>query len=249
MGNLAKIFSTGNQHPRENFRATGILGAANAEVIIDCDGCASVALDLRGTFSATFEVSGTVDGINWTLIPLLPVNQASRIYLSAITGSVVGAWEGALSGFWKVRVRCAAYTSGSATAALSASIASLGDTFRNLTSLLVTTTAAVATAATLTLAAPGAGLRQYLSFLRLERHAAATLTAAATPTIITTTNLPGSLAFSVPVEAAAQGSVYEKQFDFNAPLAASAQNTAATVVAPITTGVIWRLTAGYFVGP
>jgi hypothetical protein len=36
------------------------------------------------------------------------------------------------------------------------------------------------------------------------------------------------------------------QEDFSYPLAASAQNTAVTIVAPALTGVIWRLSAGYY---
>jgi len=51
-------------HPRENLYVTGNLGSVNAEVIIASDGCASVMVDLRGTFSGTFEVAGTVDGTN-----------------------------------------------------------------------------------------------------------------------------------------------------------------------------------------
>ena len=73
-----------------------------------------------------------------------------------------------------------------------------------------TITAAVSMAATLTLTAPGAGLRHYITGLRIEHHTAALLTAGTTPVVVTTTNLPGALAFSIPMEAAAQGSVYEK---------------------------------------
>jgi hypothetical protein len=248
VGNLTKLFSIGNQHPRENFRTTATLGSLNAETIIECDGCASVILDLRGTFSGTFEVSGTVDGVNWTAIPLLPVNQASRIYVAAVAGTIAGIWEGKCSPYWKVRVRCTAYTSGAAIATLTASLAPLDDAFRRLTSQVTTATGVASAAVTLTLASPGVGLRHYLTFIRLERHASALLTAAATPTIITTTNLPGG-SYSIPLEAAAQGSVYEKALDFALPLAAVAQNTATTIVGPITTGVIWRLTAGFFTGP
>jgi hypothetical protein len=68
--------------------------------------------------------------------------------------------------------------------------------------------------------------------------------------IITTTNLPGALAFSVEADAAAQGTrASAVSEDFSYPLATSAQNTATTFVAPLTTGVIWRLTAGYYVAP
>ena len=112
-----------------------------------------------------------------------------------------------------------------------------------------TITAAVSTAATLTLTAPGAGLRHYITGLRIERHAAALLTAGTTPVVITTTNLPGALAFSIPMEAAAQGSVYEKSMEPARAIMASAQNTATTIVAPLTTSVIWRISATFYVAP
>ena len=66
---------------------------------------------------------------------------------------------------------------------------------------------------------------------------------------MTTTNLPGAMAFSIGVEAAAQGSVYEKLLDPVRAIMASAQNTATTVVAPLTTSVIWRISATFYVAP
>ena len=103
--------------------------------------------------------------------------------------------------------------------------------------------------ATLTLTAPDAGLRHYITGLRIERHAVALLTAGTTPVVITTTNLPDALAFSTPMEAAAQGSVYEKALDPARALMTSAQNIATTIVAPLTTSLIWRLSATFYVGP
>ena len=67
--------------------------------------------------------------------------------------------------------------------------------------------------------------------------------------MVTTTNLPGALAFSIPLEAAAQGSVYEKSMEPARAIMASAQNTATTIVAPLTTNVIWRISATFYVAP
>ena len=67
--------------------------------------------------------------------------------------------------------------------------------------------------------------------------------------MITTTNLPDALAFSIPMEAAAQGSVYEKSLDPARAIMASAQNTATTIVAPLTTSVICRISATFYVAP
>ena len=118
-----------------------------------------------------------------------------------------------------------------------------------MSSNAATITAALSTAATLILTAAGAGLRHYITGLRIERHAAALLTAGTTPVVVTTTNLPGALAFSILMEAAAQGSVYEKALDPVRAIMASAQNIATTIAAPLTISVIWRISATFYVAP
>lgn len=237
-------------HPRENLFVTGNLGSLNAEIIIDCDGCSSVSIDLRGTFNLTIEVAGTVDGTNWTLIPVRPVNLASVAYVAAIAGSVAGIWVGECSGFNKVRARVTAYTSGTATTYLLSSVGVLSPQLQPLmTTNIVTATGAAAAAVTLTLPAAGAGLRHYITYLSVNRFATALLTAAATPVLVTTTNIPGSLVLSFPADAAAQGTLFPWREDFAYPLAVTAQNTATTIVCPATTGVIWRATCGYYIAP
>lgn len=250
MAKLSTDLRTAVLHPRESLFATGTLGALNAEVITDCDGCGSVTLDLRGTFNMTVEVAGTVDGTNWTLIPVRAVNVASILYVAAVTGTTAGVWIGACAGFRKVRARCTAYTSGSATAHIVANLAPVDQSLQGMvTTSIGTVTATSGLIATLTLAAPGAGLRHYITYIAVNRFAVALLTAAATPVLVTTTNIPGSLVFSIPAEAAAQGTLDRYREDFAYPLAASAQNTATTIVGPATTNVIWRITAGFYVAP
>ncbi len=248
MAKLSRDLSVGTLHPRENLFISGTIGALNAEVITNCDGCSTVSLDLRGTFVATIEVSGTIDGTNWTLIPLRPLNIASVVYLAAAT--TVGFYQAECAGFRQVRARCTAYTSGSATTTLLAGTAFLPDELKNnKTNAIVTAVGAAGAAVTLTLPAPGVGLRQYLTYLSINRFAAALLTAGTAPVTVTTTNLPGALAFSFPAEAAAQGTIDRWREDFAFPVAGSAQNTAMTVVCPATTNVIWRVTGGYFIAP
>ncbi len=246
---LSKELSVGTLHPRENLIGVGVLGALNAEVVVDSHGCAVIALDLRGTFSLTVEVSGTVDGTNYILIPMRP--QTGGAWVAAIAGTAQNVWMGNCTGFVKVRARVTAFTSGSSTATLSASNALFDDFAKNgnITSNVVTAVGAAGAAVTLTLPAPGAGLRQYLTYLRIARYATAVLTASATPVTITTTNIPGTPAFTFPADAATLGSVFSYQEDFAYPVMANAQNTALTVVCPATTGVIWRVTGGYYVGP
>ena len=81
-------------------------------------------------------------------------------------------------------------------------------------------------------------MRHDLTRLAIERHAAAALTAGATPTLITTTNFPGSLAFSIPVEAAVAESVYKKIIDPARSMMSGARNTATTILAEAVTSVI-----------
>ena len=116
------------------------------------------------------------------------------------------------------------------------------------TNTIGTSVGAAAAAVTLTLAAPGAGLRHYLTYLSINKFASALLVAAA-PVTVTTTNLPGSLAFSFPADAGAAGTIDRWREDFAYPIASSAQNTATTIVCPATTSIIWRVTAGYFIAP
>lgn len=240
----------GNLHPRENVYLDGNLASLNAGVIVDCDGASTCAIDIRGTFSLTIEVAGTVDGTNWTLIPVRPINVASVLYVASIAGTVAGTWVGECAGFQQIRARVTAYTSGSATTRLVASTSLLTNQLRNtVTNSVGTAVGASGAAVTLTLAAPGAGLRHYLTYLAINRFAAAVLTAAAAPVTVTTTNLPGSLAFSFPAEAAALGTIDRWREDFAYAIAASAQNTATTIVCPVTTGVIWRVTAGFYIAP
>lgn len=246
MAKLSRDLSGGNLHPRENVFASGTLAALNAEVVIATDGASMVSLDLRGTFVATVVIEGTVDGTNYSVIPFRPLS--SPLY--GVSIAAAGVYQAPAAGFRSIRARVSAFTSGSITAVMLAATGLLDD--RNIGesyNLAVTNTGVAGAAVTLTLPAPAAGLRQYVGRIRVERFAAAALTAAATPVLVTTTNFPGTMVFSIPVEAAAQGTVYEKILDSDRAVAAVAQATAVTIVAPVTTGVIWRLAAYYYLAP
>lgn len=251
MAKLSTDFGVGVLHPRENPFVTGNIAAVNAEVVIRCDGASTVSVDMRGTFNLFLDVQGTVDGVNWVQIPMRLMNAASKLYLATIGGSsIVGVYVGQCSQYRQVRARCGTYTSGMAVTTLHVSNALPFFGREDLiTPQLVTNTGAAAAAVTLTIAGPGGGLRNYLTYLSINRFAAALLTAAAAPVLVTTTNLPGTLVFSVPADAAAQGTMDRWREDFAYPLASTSQNTATTIVCPATTGVIWRVTAGYYVAP
>jgi hypothetical protein len=246
MAKLSRDLSAGNLHPRENVFSSGVLAALNAEVLVEADGSNTVSLDLRGTFVGTVVLEGTVDGINYVVLPLRA--QASPLYV--VTATVSGVYQAPCAGFRRLRARMSAFTSGSAVTTLVASTSILDDRMIGESYNLAAVNAGIAGAAvTLTIPAPSAGLRQYVGSIRIERHAAALLTAGASPILVTSTNLPSTPSFSIPVEAAEPGAVYEKIVDLNRALAATAQATAVTVVAPATTGVIWRMTAYYYLAP
>ncbi len=250
MAKISRDYSPGTLHPRETLFIAGNLASGAAELILPCDGASTVSLDLRGTFNLTLEVIGTLDGLNWVSIPMRPLGQAGIGYSVSIGGSTPGLWVGKCAPFRQVRARVTAYTSGLAATVLGASSGQLDDSLQGLvTSQTITATGAVGAAVTLTLPAPGAGLRHYMTYLSVSRFAATALTAAAAPVFVTTSNLPGGLAFSLAADAAAQGTLAPLREDFAYPLAASTQNAPTTITAPLTTGVIWRLTAGYYVAP
>ena len=251
MAKLSRDKNTTTLHPRENLVIAGNLAALNGEIIVDTDGCNSVSIDLRGVFSMTVELSGTIDNVSWQVIAVRPVNQALVRYVAGIVGAVAGTWVAPLGApYIRVRARVPAYTSGSAAATLMASTALLDSTLQGMvTTDIVTVTAASGVIATLSLPAPGAGLRQYITYISINRIAAALLSAAATPVLVTTTNIPGALIFSIPADAAAQGTGLAIREDFTYPIASTALNTATTIVGPATTNVIWRITAGYYVAP
>jgi hypothetical protein len=112
-----------------------------------------------------------------------------------------------------------------------------------------TQTGAAAAAVTLTLAAPAAGLFQYITYIEITKTATALLTAAATPVLVTTTNIPGTPTIDWPADAALQGTQVVRQIAPAVPIKAVAAATAVTIVCPATTGVIWRVSAQYFIGP
>lgn len=248
----ASLGALATLHPREDIIGSGVLGSVNSEFIIAADGCNAVALDLRGTFSATFEVAGSVDGTNWQLIVMQPVNQTAKVFVASIVGVVTGTWAGKCGLYRFVRVRDIAHTSGAAAATLIATNGLLDDALdRMLTTAVLTNTGTAGAAVTLTLPAPGAGLRQYLTYLSINRvnGTAAALTAAAGPVNVTTTNIPGPLVISMANDALPAGGKEPWREDMSFPIVGTSQNTAMTIVAPVATGTIWRLTAGYYNAP
>lgn len=194
--------------------------------------------------TTVYQLEGTLDGSTYFAIPVL--NRQTGQFTSLI--SAVGVYHGDCVGFIKTRLRVTtAGTVGNVFVRLS-----IGDfAITNIplaASLAVTATGAAGAAVTLTIPAAGAGLFHYFTRIIVQRFATALLTAAATPVLVTTTNLAGSRVLSFPAEAAAQGTMYTEVISPSQPIKSVTANTATTIVCPATTGVIWRATADYYVG-
>ncbi len=250
MPKLSKDFSTGNMHPRETLFATANLAAVNAAVGVAADGSSTVLLNITGTYVGTIVVDGSIDNVNWFPVPMRQQNGgATGVYVITIASGLAGQWQGSSANASFIRARMSTYASGAASVTVANDNAvSDVQAFLKPSDQHTTVTAATATAATLTLPA-GAGFFHYITRILIERHTTALLTAGATPTIITTTNLPGARAFSIPADAAPQGQVYREVIEPTVPLKSSAIGVATTIVAPLTTGVIWRLSADFYFAP
>jgi hypothetical protein len=241
------VHGTNLERPRTDVRNTGNLAALNAEVLLNLNGESSASFDIRGTFAATVVVEGSDDGVNYVSLPFY--NALTEVW--ATTATAAGTFDiPSISSLRMIRIRCSAYTSGSITTILNASIGNALVYSKPIpTTTVATATGTTGTSVTLTINSGGTGLFHYINRLVIERHTSALLTAGSTPTIVTTTNLPGSLAFSIPADAAPQGQVYREVIEMGEhSLKSSAAATNTTIVCPTTTGVIWRVTAYYYVG-
>jgi hypothetical protein len=113
--------------------------------------------------------------------------------------------------------------------------------------LAVTATGAAAASVTLTLPAV-AGDFHYITMIEIVKYAAAAITGAATPVVVTSTDLPGAMAWTFDT-AQAIGTSVSRVYVPAKPLKSSVANTPTTIVCPATTSVIWRINVWYSVAP
>lgn len=238
--------------------AGATLAAANAELVMDLNGKATALFDIRtaaGALTLVFEA--TLDGTNYFALPAFAISQtlAGALVAEQYVPSVViattatGIYEVSVSGFRRVRCRCSAYTSGNATVVGRASAADSAIYAREVPSILhVTATAAANTAVTATLPAAGVGMFHYITHIDITRNATAALAGTAT-LIHTTTNLPGSPAWSVGNAMVAGGTEKDVVYEPTTPLKSSVANTNTTVVAAAAgLAVLGRVNVTYYIG-
>lgn len=100
--------------------ATGSLTAVSQSVILDVQGYGAVAVQLSGTWVATVGFDGTVDGTNYTDLPVAPLGGGVPV----VTATANGVWMVNCGGLDKIRAFSDAFTSGTVTVNLQANIAS-----------------------------------------------------------------------------------------------------------------------------
>lgn len=102
---------------------SGTLTAAAQTVTISgfAQSINQIAIDITGTFSATIVFEVTFDGTNWVAVNATPYVTGGAAVSSVTT---TGDWTIPCGGAQAARVRCSAYTSGTATITLNPSVAS-----------------------------------------------------------------------------------------------------------------------------
>jgi len=98
--------------------ATGNLTAAAQTVAVVAASDGNVGVQVTGTWAATLQFEGTIDGTNWFAMNAHAIGTTA----SAITSTTAnGQWRLMSGGCAQVRVRCSAFTSGTAVVTLVAS--------------------------------------------------------------------------------------------------------------------------------
>ncbi len=249
---------------RESRRLTGTLASLASEVILNLDGDENALVHvISNDFIGTIEFSASYDdtGANYHAVPAYPITNAAVGGTQPIAGRPlvadgliaahdVRAYAVPCGQFRRLRVRVTAYTSGNARVAITSDAndsSHMSIAARPMTDI-ISTTAAVGAALTATLPAVS-GLRHVLDFVRITRSATAALTAAATPVVITSGNLPGGFAMTMGQDAGGVGVDRELLMDFGGTgLSAIGVNVATTIVCPAYVGVVWRINVGYRLG-
>ena len=83
----------------------------------DMDG---VLVTTRGTFSGTLAFEASQDGTNWYAVLMNRASSATQESTRALTGTTLEGWRANLAGWSQFRVRCSAYTSGTASISIAA---------------------------------------------------------------------------------------------------------------------------------
>jgi len=247
---------------------SGTITALNGSVPVNAQGDYTVSANITGTWVGTLVAEGQLADSTWIILPMYIISPTTIPYVSTFSTTANGAFLITGGGYYQVRIRASAYTSGTVSVALDASLAQqtifssqLGSWTVNPgntpnttpwlakapdSNLWVTATGTTGSAVTLTLPAVAAAFH-HINTIEIEAYSTAARTGGATPIIVTSTNLPGSPAWTF-ATAAAIGTTDTKSYTFPSFLNSSVVNTATTIVCPATTGIIWRVNVSYYTG-
>lgn len=106
----------------DSLSSQGVLGAAEASVLLSVAGLGGVAFQVQGTFSGTITFEATVQGQDFAAFRVVPVNSSTPTTTTTGTGLFVGSAVGFLS----VRARMSSYVSGAATVLIRADVSAPG---------------------------------------------------------------------------------------------------------------------------
>lgn len=247
LGNpISRVQKLGGSTIIDTRTQTQNISALNGEVVMDIEQENGISIDIRGTFVGTMQLQYSINGTDYVAYPVMLPTEIFTINMTVV-GTYISTVPSAVK---KVRVISTAWTSGTAIISLRGSDRDNMTYSKQIpTTNLLTVTGAAAAAVTLTIPSPSTGLFNYITTIQIHKFATALLTAAATPVLITTTNISGSPAFTTDADAQAQG-VSKLVLDllFTNPLKSTTAATATTIVCPATTGAIWRVNVGYYVG-
>ncbi|MBY0572036.1 MAG: hypothetical protein K2P84_00010 [Undibacterium sp.] len=251
----------GNFMPHfERREATANLASNGAELVLDVNGDNSAVfiLDASATaFVGTYVIQGSFDGINYDNLMSYPFSSntglqpAQPLNTEALVSAARRILCASVGGLRKIRVRCTAYTSGILSVVINTDDCDSIHPYvrdQKAATLMVTGTAAASLGLTLTLPA-ATGLRHYIDRISIIRSMTQAQTASATPTVITSVNIPGNPAWTFGTDAAATGVDKEVIQEFGgAGLAATAVGTATQIIAPVLNFAIWRINVAYRLG-
>jgi len=96
--------------------ATGTINALNAAITMPTAGMSGVVFQLTGTWTGTIVLEGSVDGTNYTALPMSAFGTVVPTVLTSVTANGLYRANGATLS--SIRVRFSAYTSGTATVML-----------------------------------------------------------------------------------------------------------------------------------
>ncbi len=248
--------------------ASGTLGALNADLVMDLHGKAVATFEIRtAANSATYVFEGSLDGNNYYPLPARPMPGSvvtgvalteGLIVLQVVTTTAAAMYAVSCTGYRRIRCRVSAFVSGSAVVSGRATEADYAIIAQPQPALLnVSLAPAVNTGGTITLPSV-AGMFHYVTAYQCTiAMNPATVQAGGVALFITTTNLPGTPAWVVPIAGNAAASVgglaaataMLANHSWPNPLRSSVAGTNTTFVHPAPgAAMVLRANVQYYIG-